>query len=75
MDEEGRDEDGKYSETYADSDFLGAIDDLPVASTQLVADEVGCSYDLAYRRLNTLYESEQIQREEGGSSFVYYIPE
>lgn len=75
MDEEGRDEDGKYSETYADSEFLDAIENLPVSSTQLVAEEVGCSYDLAYRRLNSLYESSQIKRKEVGSSFVYYIPE
>lgn len=71
--DEGRDEEGKYSESYSDSDFVQAVNDLPVASTQLVADQVGCSYDLAYRRLKKLYEEGEIQREEVGTSFVYYI--
>ncbi len=68
-----RDEDGKYSESFSDDAFIQAVDSLPVASTQHVADVVGCSYDLAYRRLITLYEKEIIQREEVGNSFVYYV--
>jgi hypothetical protein len=75
MDEENRDESGKYSETYPDSAFLGAVSGLPVASTQNVAEEVGCSYDLAYRRLGDLFEECNLEREEVGNSFVYYIPE
>lgn len=73
MDEE-RDEEGKYSETYPDSAFLDAVAELPVASTRLVAKEVGCSYDLAYRRLKELLEEEELEREEVGNSFVYYFP-
>lgn len=68
-----RDEEGKYSQSYSDSDFLTAIEDLPVASTQLVSEKVGCSYDLAYRRMNELHESGEVQREEVGGSFVYYL--
>lgn len=75
MDDEDRDESGKYSETYPDSAFINAVNELPVASTQLVADAVGCSYDLAYRRLGDLHETDEVKREEVGSSFVYYIPE
>lgn len=75
MDEEDRDDSGKYSETYPDSAFIDAVNELPVASTQLVADEVGCSYDLAYRRLGDLFEEGEVDREEVGNSFVYYIPE
>ena len=71
---EDRDEEGKYSETYSDSDFIEAVRELPVASTQNVAEEVGCSYDLAYRRLGDLFEEGQLKREEVGSSFVYYTP-
>jgi len=73
--DDDRDREGKYSETYPDSDFIGATQELPVASTQNVADEVGCSYDLAYRRLKDLFENGEIEREEVGNSFVYYIPE
>ena len=68
-----RDEEGKYSESFPDADFIEAVRAVPVASTQNVADEVGCSYDLAYRRLTTLYEENRVQREEVGNSFVYYV--
>jgi hypothetical protein len=70
-----RDDEGKYSQTYPDSAFLEAVRELPVASTQLVADEVGCSYDLAYRRLGDLFKKGNIAREEVGNSFVYYVPQ
>jgi hypothetical protein len=69
-----RDKEGKYSETYSDSDFLNAVNKRPVASTRLVAEEVGCSYDLAYRRLGELLEDGELKREEVGNSFVYYRP-
>lgn len=68
-----RDEEGKYSESFSNDDFIDVIESVPVASTQIVADEVGCSYDLAYRRLNLLYQEGEIRREEVGNSFIYYI--
>lgn len=72
---EERDEEGKYSEVYPDSVFLEAVREVPVASTQNVAEEVGCSYDLAYRRLGDIFETGRLKREEVGNSFVYYVPE
>ena len=71
--DEDRDDEGKYTEEYSDSRFVEAIESLPVASTRNVAEEVGCSYNLAYRRLNTLFEEGKTEREEVGGSFVYYI--
>lgn len=68
-----RDEEGKYSQSYADEDFVSAVESVPVASTQNVADQVGCSYDLAYRRLNQLFENGAVEREDVGGSFVYYV--
>lgn len=73
--DEDRDEEGKYRETYPDSDFLEAVHELPVPSTSNVAEKVGCSYDLAYRRLRDLYEEGKLEREEVGNSFVYYLQE
>lgn len=67
-----RDEEGRYSESFSDTDFIEAVESLPVASTQNVAEYVECSYDLAYRRLNDLYEADRVKREEVGGSFVYY---
>lgn len=67
-----RDDEGKYNTSYPDSEFIDAVNNLPVASTQRVSDEVGCSYDLAYRRLNNIYEDGTIERESVGGSFVWY---
>jgi len=66
-----RDDEGKFNKQYPDEDFISTVESLPVASTQNVADEVGCSYDLAYRRLQDLEEEGDIVREEVGGSFVW----
>jgi len=68
---EDRDEEGKFNKQYTDEAFLSAVRDLPVASTQKVADEVGCSYDLAYRRLKEMEGEDDVNKEEVGSSFVW----
>jgi len=73
MDAGDRDESGRFEEDYSDEVFIEAVESLPVASTSNVAEAVGCSYDLAYRRLNTLYEEGRIQREEVGQAFVFYV--
>lgn len=66
-----RDDEGKFQETYPDSAFVKAVRALDVASTQNVADEVGCSYDLAYRRLKELEEEGNVESQDVGSAFVW----
>lgn len=68
-----RDDEGQFQESYPDEDFISAIESLPVASTQNIADEVGCSYDLAYRRLQSLEEDGEIEHENVGGSFVWLL--
>jgi DNA-binding transcriptional regulator YhcF (GntR family) len=68
-----RDDEGKFNREYPDEDFISAVQTLPVASTQNVADEVGCSYDLAYRRLQNLEEVGKVEQEAVGGSFVWMI--
>lgn len=70
---EDRDDQGQFTEEYSDEAFISAIESLPVASTQNIADEVGCSYDLAYRRLKALREDEEIEKEDVGGSFVWTL--
>jgi len=41
------------------------------ATTTKVAEEVGCSYDLAYRRLNVLESEDEIERITVGASFIW----
>ncbi len=69
-----RDEEGKYTEEYPDEAFLSAIEAVDVASTQNIADEVGCSYDLAYRRLKSLEADGTLDSQEVRSAFVWLKP-
>ncbi|SEL20261.1 hypothetical protein SAMN04488691_103237 [Haloferax larsenii] len=69
-----RDEDsGQFTEQYQQEAFLKAVGKLDHATTSKVAEEVGCSYDLAYRRLNALADEEKVSRIEIGSSFVWTL--
>lgn len=67
-----RDEDsGKFTEQYSRETFVKAVDSIENATTSQVAEEIGCSYDLAYRRLNALEESNEVSSTKIGSSFVW----
>jgi hypothetical protein len=65
------DESGRFLEEYPMEAFLKAVEELEVATTSKVAECVGCSYDLAYRRLNTLSKDGDVERTEVGGSFVW----
>lgn len=67
------DESGKFTEKYPREAFLQAVSAIENATTMKVAEEVGCSYDLAYRRLNALVEDGEIARTQIGSSFVWTL--
>ena len=71
MADDDRGEDGKYTETYSDEAFLSAIAEIDVASTQAVADAVGCSYDLAYRRLKQLRKEGKVDSRKVRNAFVW----
>ena len=62
---------GRFTEQYPDTAFLDAILTLETPTTSNIAEEVGCSYDLAYRRLTTLEDSSRIRKETIGSSFLW----
>lgn len=62
---------GKFTEQYGDEAFIQAVENVENATTTEIAEEVGCSYDLAYRRLNALAQSNEVNRTKIGSSFVW----
>jgi len=70
-----RDDEGKYTETYSDEAFLTAVDELDVASTQNIADTVGCSYDLAYHRLKNLEQESKVETQEVRDAFLWFTVE
>lgn len=67
-------ESGKFTEQYSEDAFLEAVDRIEDATTSEIAEEVGCSYDLAYRRLTTFADEQKLQRKQIGSSFVWSHP-
>lgn len=68
-----RDEEGRFRERYPDEMFIEAVQSLTVASTQNVADNVDCSYDLAYRRLEELEDEGRIVSQIVGNAFVWVL--
>jgi len=60
---------GRYTTEFEPEAFIEAVKELGLASTQDIADEVGCSYDLAYRRLKKLAEDENIESNKVGNTY------
>lgn len=60
---------GRYTTEFEPKDFIEAVQMLELASTHDIADEVGCSYDLAYRRLKELADEGQIDGNKIGNTY------
>lgn len=70
-DQERDSDSGQFTEEFSRQDFLEAVSSLDTATTKRVADEVECSYDLAYRRLKDLEGDGQVKSTRVGNSFVW----
>lgn len=67
-----RDEDsGKFTDQYPREEFIEAVGELDIATTARVAEYVGCSYNLAYRRLREFEEEEAISKTDAGGLFIW----
>jgi hypothetical protein len=75
MDRDRDDFSGRYTETFPLESFIEAVEEFGRASTTQVAEQVGCSYDLAYRRLNQLRENGEIEGDKLGGSYHWRISE
>lgn len=73
MADDDRDDEGQYTQTYPDEAFFNAIRQLDVTGTQNIADEVGCSYDLAYRRLKQLQAENEVEVQEVRNAFIWLL--
>lgn len=60
---------GRYTTEFEPGAFVAAVQELELASTRDVADEVGCSYDLAYRRLKALDENGEVAGTKVGNTY------
>jgi len=62
-----RDEDtGKFTTQYQREDFLDALEQEDFLSTSDVAEIVGCTQNLAYRRLKKLENEGEVKSKEIG---------
>ena len=64
-------ESGQFTEQYPREAFLNAVSRIENATTSKIAEEIGCSYDLAYRRLGTLADENEINKAMVGSSYIW----
>jgi len=62
---------GRYTTEFEPEAFVEAVQKLGSCSTHDVADEVGCSYDLAYRRLKKLAEEDDIMGNKIGNTYQW----
>lgn len=70
--DDGRERDnrsGRYTTEFEPEVFIEAVQKLGLASTHDIADEVGCSYDLAYRRLKELADEGRIDGRKIGNTY------
>lgn len=75
MAEERDDDSGKFVKQYPVKDFVEAVEVLDTPTTQKIAQEVGCSYDLAYRRLNALEKEGVVSHNDVGGSLLWSLSE
>lgn len=69
-------ESGKYTTSYADSEFIEAIQQLEgMAGTSEIAEEVGCTQRTAYTRLKSLEDLNRIESRKVGSSLLWSLSE
>lgn len=63
------DRSGRYTTEFESDAFVEAVQELGLASTRDVADAVGCSYDLAYRRLKDLADDGSVEGTKVGNTY------
>jgi len=70
------DESGKYTSTYPREAFVDAVRAADgFAGTQDVADAVGCSYELAYKRLRALADAGDVESQKVANARVWVVTE
>jgi predicted HTH transcriptional regulator len=64
---------GRYTEEYSDKEFLRVVAELGSCSTSDVAERLGCSSDLAYRRLRELADNDRVGSEKIAGTYRWYL--
>lgn len=71
----GRDEDtGQFTETYPLDAFVDAIREMGgEAGTKAVAERIGCSYETAYKKLQTLKDAGEVDHRQVGNAYLWEV--
>jgi DNA-binding Lrp family transcriptional regulator len=64
---------GRYNREFELSDFVSALQEIGPTSTSKIAEEVGCSRDLAYRRLKELEDEGIVSGELIGGNYRWSV--
>lgn len=64
---------GRIIQSYPLEKFHAAVAELDMAGTRDVADHVGCSYQLAYKRLRELEDQGRVESLKIGGSRVWSV--
>ncbi|RQG89708.1 transcriptional regulator [Natrarchaeobius chitinivorans] len=74
-DDPKHDEKGRFRSKYAREDFFDALEaEDGLAGTQDVADHVGCSYELAYKRLRELKDEGDVESQKIANARLWMLP-
>lgn len=68
-----RNDEGKYSDTYADADFVEAVHSIEGGGTTDVAEEVGCDRRTAYLRLQELEDKGELTSKKIGNALYWEV--
>lgn len=71
MGRERDEETGKFTTAYQREEFLRALEQADFLSTSEVAERVGCTQNLAYRRLKELEEEGVVKSKEIGRHLAW----
>ena len=64
---------GKFKQSFSDDVFMEVLKKSGVLSTKEVAGQVGCSYNLAYKRLKALRKKGRVSGRLIGKSYAWWI--
>lgn len=76
MDDGPRDPDsGKYTKRFSDAEIIDAVNELQPTGTVRIAEELGCTQQSAYDRLQSLEEAGDVTSQMIGGNRVWMLPE
>jgi len=71
-----RNDEGKYTDTYPEKDFIEAIREHGgQAGTRDIADDVGCAYETAYKKLRSLEDKEKVSSQKVANARLWIVEE